>query len=633
MTHPRAALVLLLVLSLCVPLPAVAAERAYGAEDFRNDVLVMIDGMEMALDRAARDPLVGPEVSRVLLASGMALPFPDSIRDAIKSATSEEMAQAQREFTTLPAMLKVPGLIDEALRELHTTVETSRAAGLCETNYDAFTSFKSKRSAVRGISATNNVLGITMRISSMIKTIVGAGTEDVPYVGRNISIPFIVLVGVQDIAINVLTLVADAISTSKDEDELSIDACCVDPQESQILSGRGCDNRDNDCDGTIDEAGEDLYSPTLKVDTSVFDRCYPTASEAQEAVVFAVSAADDCSDNAPVVQFGVAGCTGTANVQVADLNQNMATADYYLTVDDQAPALAVPQLSACYATIGDARNDIERTVVSDCTATLVDVGAVPSECAAELSVVAEDECGNRSSFLDDVVVDGTPPLVDIQTLLLPSVDGRFCFASPSQAISAIENSTSISDNCTPLSDLNLLTTTTGGPVCDMTVTRSATDGCGRIGQETLPVRIDSSPPSLSCSVASPTLWPANGSMVDVGFNLTVGDRCDPYDEIDIVVTVTSDEPTALARQTLSGNDPFPDAQLIRGADGNVETIMLRAERSDYGPADGRVYRIRVVATDSCGLESQTDCWVEVPRELSRGQGVNSGQKYRADRQN
>ena len=61
--------------------------------------------------------------------------------------------------------------------------------------------------------------------------------------------------------------------------------------------------------------------------------------------------------------------------------------------------------------------------------------------------------------------------------------------------------------------------------------------------------------------------------------------------------------------------------------------MLRAERSDYGPADGRLYRIRVVATDGCGLASQTDCWVDVPRQLNKGQGVNTGQKYRADRQN
>ena len=128
------------------------------------------------------------------------------------------------------------------------------------------------------------------------------------------------------------------------------------------------------------------------------------------------------------------------------------------------------------------------------------------------------------------------------------------------------------------------------------------------------------------------LWPADLSMIDVGFAMSATDDCDASSDLEVDVQVTSDEPTALARRTL-GADPHPDAELLRNTAGNVTGIRLRAERTDYGPADGRVYRIRVTATDSCGLSSQTDCWVDVPRQLNSGQAVNSGQSYDATRTN
>lgn len=604
-------------------------------ELFRQEVLLLIDELEKILDQAARNPVVGPDVTRILASSGIALPFPKSIRQSIETASFEEMALARSMFAADRAMFGVPAVLYEALAELETIESFARSGELCETNYATFNKISSKENVIKRLTIANDAVTLVMKVTNLFKEFLGAATEDTPYIGKIPAIPFMVIVGLLDISSKVLSVISSSIALAKDVNELSIAACCVDPTHSQELYGRGCDNRDNNCAGGTDEAAEDLFAPRLTVDTSLFERCYIGANEAQEALEFAVTADDDCSEVSPSIQLNVVTgiCTGFATLQVTDDSGNSTSVGpLELTVDSQAPVLSVPPLQACYATIVDARNDFARTVVTDCTDVLIDIDTVPAECSAQLSFTAVDECGNRSEHIDDVVVDGDPPQVDIRKLLLPSVDGLFCFDSPASAVSAVENVVTILDNCTPETDLDI-STTASGPSCGMTVTTSAIDECGRVGVDTLPIRIDNTPPVVSCSVATPTLWPPDGTMQDVGFAMIVTDDCDAYGDIEIDVTVTSDEPTALARRTLGGPDPFPDAQLISGADGNVATILLRAERSDYGPADGRLYRIRVVATDGCGLASQTDCWVDVPRELNKGQGVNTGQKYRADRQN
>ena len=604
-------------------------------ELFRQEVLQMIDELEKALDRAARNPVVGPDVTRILAASGIALPFPKSIRHTIETASFEEMVLARSVFAADRAMFRVPAVLYDALGELETIESSARSGELCETNYGEFNRANTKGDVITGLTIANDVVTLITKATVLFKEFLGASTEDTPFIGKIPAIPVMVIAGLLEITSKVLSVISSSIALAKDVNELAIADCCVDPAVSQGLFGRGCDNRDNNCAGGTDEAAEDLFAPSLNVDTSLFERCYTGANEAQEALEFAVTTGDDCSKVSPSIQLNVVTsiCTGFATVQVSDDSGNSTSAGpLELTVDSQAPTLSVPPLQACYATIVDARNDFARTVVTDCTDVLVDIDTVPAECSAQLSFTAVDECGNRSEHIDDVVVDGDPPQVDIRKLLLPSVDGLFCFDSAASAVSAVDNVVTILDNCTPETDLNI-STTSSGPRCAMTVTTSAIDECGRVGVDTLPIRIDNTPPVVSCSVATPTLWPADETMRDVGFVMTVTDDCDPYGDIQIDVVVTSDEPTALARRTLGGPDPFPDAELINGADGNVGTILLRAERSDYGPADGRLYRIRVVATDGCGLASQTDCWVDVPRELNKGQGVNTGQKYRADRQN
>ncbi len=153
-----------------------------------------------------------------------------------------------------------------------------------------------------------------------------------------------------------------------------------------------------------------------------------------------------------------------------------------------------------------------------------------------------------------------------------------------------------------------------------TVTFSATDSSGNTGsaQSDLTVQ-DTTPPEISCAVATSELWPPNHSFVDVGLSADAMDTCDGMAPA-IEITVTSDEHPATEKGA-GGPQHCPDA--IVGDDGSVQ---LRAERS--GSGDGRVYVITTMATDSCGNVATCDASVGVPH--NRGPGgdpIDSGQLF------
>ena len=106
------------------------------------------------------------------------------------------------------------------------------------------------------------------------------------------------------------------------------------------------------------------------------------------------------------------------------------------------------------------------------------------------------------------------------------------------------------------------------------------------------------PPTVACSVATPTLSTPNGSLVDVGLRLDVQDDDDP-------------DPIVAAR-VYSNEAGAEDVEF--SADG----LALRAER--LGGGAGRVYLIVVSATDHCGATGIDCCTVVVPHDSSAAAG-------------
>ena len=125
------------------------------------------------------------------------------------------------------------------------------------------------------------------------------------------------------------------------------------------------------------------------------------------------------------------------------------------------------------------------------------------------------------------------------------------------------------------------------------------------------------------------LQPPNHEMTDVGFSYTATDNCSGQNELEVAVSVTSDEPTASA-DGAGQTTPAPDAAILRNLDGTIGGIRLRAERSSAG--DGRVYQITVQATDACGNVGTAVCTVSVS-PANGHPAVDGGQYYDATQVN
>jgi hypothetical protein len=137
-----------------------------------------------------------------------------------------------------------------------------------------------------------------------------------------------------------------------------------------------------------------------------------------------------------------------------------------------------------------------------------------------------------------------------------------------------------------------------------TVTVTVSDGELETSCTTTVTIVDTIAPTVSCSVATSSLWPPNHNLVNVGFTLSVTDACDSNPTVSIQVFADEDdeEPTG------DGNHS-PDAKNI-----GSNTLRLRSERK--GDADGRVYLIIATVTDASGNVGRCCRTVVVPHSQS-----------------
>lgn len=155
------------------------------------------------------------------------------------------------------------------------------------------------------------------------------------------------------------------------------------------------------------------------------------------------------------------------------------------------------------------------------------------------------------------------------------------------------------------------------PVGTTTVTWTATDASTNTATcpQTITVN-DVEPPAITASVATTCLWPPDHSLVNVGLRLAVSDNCTPASQIAVDVKVTSDE-----KPDARGDGHFTPDAVVSGTGAN-RTIRLRRER--MGGGDGRVYRIRISATDQYNNTSLKVLRVDVPKNQNPRTTPNTG---------
>ena len=636
----RAAGLLLLTIAalLAGPPAAAATPLSNDPEQFRAQMLDFLHKTEIALSHGMQQPVLAHRVELALAGQMLQVPFPPEVYAALERAKTEDLVQMREALVSAPDFLSVPQTLETAFTTLADSPD-SNFAYACADNYQEWTNSVTKNQVVRSLTIAYDTVAFVYSIISTITDVAGATTEDTAYVGKIPSIPLIIIRGVLGVVQAAIGFARSDIAYQAAQADVCLAGCMTDDgdihgEPSKFYRFRGCDNRDNDCAGGIDDGAEDKFPPEISFDPAVIGPCFRDSGAAQAAADLAVKATDDCSKPVTMVSVGAVGanCKAPVSISATDHSGNSTTLGgpgLLVTVDGQAPQIAPATLNACYTSMEAARSAFTTAhVITDCTAVRTQIAAVEKECVAELRMTAVDSCGNQSGVADTVRVDAVPPTVDVKKLLIPSVKGLACFGTQAAAQQAVKVATTATDNCTLPERLTRSTTLTGN-ACNLEIRETATDECGRSSSDALTVRVDNAAPVVSCAVTTTTLYPANNAMIDVGFTYQATDNCEPNGP-KLDVEVKSDEPTLYAYTLAAGGDPAPDAVVERNASGGITRILLRAQRSQTTPADGRVYKIRLTATDSCGLQGSAECYVTVPRtNPGPGSAVNSGLEFDA----
>jgi hypothetical protein len=624
-------------------------------EVFRYQLLEFLQGMSDALVVALDHPVIGPRLVQGMGAGPAGIPLPREAFRAVELASSDEIEQLRQAFELTPGILVAPDVLRAGVELVPMQALAPLEPLACTDMYSDYGQIPGLTQVSKDLNIANNVVLLLKGILGTVSGVVNAAVTtcetplDIPL--SSAQIPLIIVVGVVDLVSLALSTAIDSVSFQIVDLWRCINLANCPPQgfterfrpdTASDLKGRGCDERDNNCTGGIDELSEDVFPPQVAIDAALAARCYADPVEAEASARLAVRASDDCVDLAAApnahqgtlnVQYSRGACLGSLIATATDMRGNTAAGNAMFAVDDLPPVIALQDLTGtCQPGVAAARQALGFTATDACSVPQTLSRVIEKECVADFEFEAEDACGNRTTTRQSVRIDDSPPAVKVQTLLLPTFEGRYCFGGESAAIATVAESAFIADNCTSRGDLVLSTTAqpVQGSQCDRRIVTAATDACSLRTEQTVQVRLDDQVPALSCSVTKPVLWPADSTLVNVGFQYQLQDNCGAPD-VKLEVAVTSDEPTSFNLPVGGGGDPSPDAVVQYGADGRPTAILLRAERQQTSSADGRAYRIRLTATDACGNRSQSDCWVTVPKVMdgTGSQLTNTGQRFDA----
>jgi hypothetical protein len=185
----------------------------------------------------------------------------------------------------------------------------------------------------------------------------------------------------------------------------------------------------------------------------------------------------------------------------------------------------------------------------------------------------------------------------------------------SYTVKGTEFDATASDNCSFTLTYTLSGATTGSAMSSLngvvlekgttTITWTVDDGSTAPATCHFDITVvDNQPPVLSEIAATPNvLWSPNHKMVDVELIYTVTDNCGSV-QLEIA-EITSDE----HENGLGDGNTDVDWEVI-----DAHHVRLRAERSGLG--DGRVYSIKVKASDDAGNDAYGTVAVSVPHDAS-----------------
>lgn len=220
---------------------------------------------------------------------------------------------------------------------------------------------------------------------------------------------------------------------------------------------------------------------------------------------------------------------------------------------------------------------------------------IATEGITTLTYFARDNAGNQEAAKTLTVrIDTTPPTVTATQTPAPNANGW-----NNTDVTVAGNGT---DSLSGIASCTSITLTTEG--AGQLATVSCTDKAGNAASAATTVNIDTTPPTVACSVNPTTLWPPNHKMVGVTAAVAVTDPLAGSAGFTLMSATSSEPDNGLG----DGDTPHD----IQGFDLGVPDIsgLLRAERSGNGT--GRVYTLTYGGTDLAGNSATCSATVTVP---------------------
>ena len=209
---------------------------------------------------------------------------------------------------------------------------------------------------------------------------------------------------------------------------------------------------------------------------------------------------------------------------------------------------------------------------------------------------ATNSLGGSSTRSVTVKIDLSAPEIDVAVSPEPNEAGwNSSDVTVTWSVRDPETGIAASSGCTTRS----LTDETGG----LTLTCTATNGAGAAASRSVTVKIDRTPPALTCPATPSMIWPPNGEMVPVSLSVGVADALSGG--------------ASFILQSYTVSDPNAGAAAVSGFTVGTASINGSVAAMRTGTGEARVYTFKYTGRDVAGLAGSCTATVTVPHDSGK----------------